>query len=298
MKKALILLLALSVRGFAVTATQDAAALDTKALLNALKEIKTKHTEAAKSQRSKVLQELTAAASSNSNAIAFYLEAMKTIAFAGESRAQTMFMEWKKKEAERIKSPEMQTAVRFHLSYLALTLQYANGLTIPQMIPALIHYTEQVSAADRAVTQQEVMRRSVRDGMFVKWFNIENQFGEIKDWELVPGNVDGMWQKTILPQMRKDKDQRVITYWDNKIKIATEVMSESKRAFDIDQFNAIHRPELLWSRAKDLIAIGQRNRGIGEMFTIVKTWPDHPENAAWIQKIEDILTGKDTGIDG
>ena len=122
--------------------------------------------------------------------------------------------------------------------------------------------------------------------------------GQAKIAELQQSLQETQQRLSELQQQRKDKDQRVITYWDNKIKIATEVMSESKRAFDIDQFNAIHRPELLWSRAKDLIAIGQRNRGIGEMFTIVKTWPDHPENAAWIQKIEDILTGKDTGIDG
>ena len=107
-----------------------------------------------------------------------------------------------------------------------------------------------------------------------------------------------MWLKTILPQFRKDKDPRVIVYWDNKIKSGVEVMSETDKAFDVTQFNAVYKPELLWSRALDMIAIGLRNRGMGEMYAIVKNWPDHPRNAEWITKLEDVLSGKDLIVTG
>ena len=84
---------------------------------------------------------------------------------------------------------------------------------------------------------------------------------------------------------------------------AVELNKEASHAFDLGVSTRLTgekyvRVTVILAAALFLIAIGQRNRGIGEMFTIVKTWPDHPENAAWIQKIEDILTGKDTGIDG
>ena len=216
---------------------------------------------------------------------------MRAISFVGQSHGQTDFQDWKKKEAEHLKSPEMQTAVRLHLNYLILSLQYSNGMTIPQLVPTLIRYSELVTSANAEVVRQEVLRRSVADSIFVKWYNAQRMFGELKDWEMSPGNVDGIWEKTILPQLRKDKDPRVIVYWDNKIKSAIEVMAESKRTFDLEQFNQIHKPTLLWSRAKDLIVVGQRNRGIGEMFAIVKNWPDHPSNAEWIAKLENVLSG-------
>ena len=294
MKKFVLLSLVIALR---CASAQDATAVDAKTLLSALKEMKTKHAESAKSQFGKMMQDLGAASASNASAIAFYEEATRAITFAGQTREKTLFQEWKKKEADHLKSVEMQTAVRLHLSYLLITLQHANGLTIPQVMPSLLRYSDMLTAAPELVSTQDILRQSVNASIFLKWYGSEKILGNVHDWEMNPGNLDGIWRTTILPQMRKEKDQRAILYWDNKLKLATDAAAETKRVFDVDQFRFIRKPALLWSRAKDLIAIGQRNRGISEMFNIVKNWPDHPNNAAWIAKLEGILSGTDTGAD-
>ncbi len=258
-------------------------------MLRSLTDMEEKNSTAAHGMITKVLQELNAAAGSNTTAIAFYEQAMRATLFAGQNREQTQFQEWKKKEASDLKDPEFQTAVRLHLTYLVLTLQRANGATTQQILPSLLSYISQV-LADDDLTKQDLMKGSVTDGLFAKWYGIGKLFDKLKDWETNPGNWDGMYQKTILPQMRKDKDPRVLDYWDAKLQREAVRASSSRLALSIDRFNQVRKPSLLWSRAEDLPASGQRNRAITEMFTLVKNYPDHESNAAWIGKLKTILT--------
>ena len=269
---------------------QDAPPVDAKTLLAALKQIEEKHSQSAKQMATKVLQDVTAAAANNGTAMAFYLEAIKDTSFKGQNREQTLFMEWKKKEADNLKSFEMQTAVRLHLTYLALTLQRANGATVIQLMPGLLNYTTQALGARDVVGTQEMMKRSVTDSIFVRWYGIGKTMEGLKEWETNPGNVDGMYQRTILPQMRKDKDPRVIDYWDARLQREALDARDSKRAFNAEQFDLVRRPTLLWSRAKEMAGIGLRNRAITEMFALVKGFPDHPSNAEWIAQLTTFIS--------
>jgi len=292
MKKYVFLCLVLAAR---CVSAQDGPAVDARTMLAALKEIKVKHETSASMRSNKLRQELNTAASSNSNAIAYYMEAMYAMGFAGKSHAQTYFQDWKKKEAEHLKSPEMQTAVRLHLNYLILTLARAQDRKISELLPEVIRYCDQAAAASHEVLRQDILRSDITGSIFVKWHGIESSLGDMEGWSTHPGNVDEIWEKTILPQLRKDKDPRVITYWDNKIRNGADVMSESDRSFDVQQFNETYKPQLLWSRAEDLILIGRRNAGLSEMFAIVKNWPEHRSNLEWIGKLEKNLTGPDAG---
>ncbi len=51
----------------------------------------------------------------------------------------------------------------------------------------------------------------------------------------------------------------------------------------------MRRPSLIWSRDEDLARVGQRNRAITDMFALIKTFPTHPEAAAWIAELEMML---------
>ena len=287
MDKRLFLCLLLLTR-FAVA--QDAPPVDAKALIAALKQIEEKHAVSAKQLLEKTIQDINAAASSNSSAIALYQEAIRATTFMGQSRENTQFMEWKKKEADELKSSEMQTAVRMHLTYLVLSLHRANGATIPQLLPALLSYTAQVTAARDLVGRQEMMKRNITDSLFVRWYGISKLLKDLKAWETSPGDVDGIYQKSILPQMRADKNPRILDYWDAKIQQESTDAKDSKRAFNAEQFDQVRRPELLWSRAQDLLAIGLRNRAITEMFAVVKSFPEHPNNSGWNKELMALLT--------
>ena len=306
MKRLAVLALILAAR---IVSAQDGPAVDPKSMLILLKDLKMKHAEAIKSQSRKVIQELSAATASPGAAIGLYTEAKKATTFAGRDHAQALFIEWKEGKRgkdgralgeswEQLKSPDMQNAVLFHLRYLVLSLQRAGGMTLPQILPDLIRFAEQLALPDNStVRHHELLKRSIHESIFVKWYGIDHSLAglvnadEGEDWEMVPGNVDSIWQKTILPYFRANKDPRLITYWDRKIKEEVAAMSDAEKAFDVDQFNNVVKPNLLWMRAEDMMAIGLRNRGLTEMFAIMKGWPDHPEAARRISKLETVLTG-------
>ena len=113
--------------------------------------------------------------------------------------------------------------------------------------------------------------------------------GGSRDWEMVPGNVDGIFQKIILPELRAQHDPRLLEYWDMKVKREGEAAARSRLAFDLDRFNQIRRPELLWNRAEDELALGQRGKAINDMFNVIKANPTHPNASAWVSKLETVI---------
>ncbi len=108
-------------------------------------------------------------------------------------------------------------------------------------------------------------------------------------WEFVPGNIEGIYGSIILPEFRASKDPRLLEYWDLRIKLETERVTEAKLDVEQRDWAQIKRPNLLWSRAQDVLLLGQKNRAITEMFNLVKTHPQHPNVTGWISAIEGIL---------
>ncbi len=113
--------------------------------------------------------------------------------------------------------------------------------------------------------------------------------GDGGSWEDNPGNLDGIFQKIILPELRLQKDARVLEYWDLKLKKEADTASRSRLAYEIEKFNTERRPSLLWSRSQEYLLLGQKNRAISEMFALIKACPTHPEADAWIGELEQLL---------
>jgi hypothetical protein len=295
--------------------------VDLKQLKEVLKQIKDKRATSEKMTQNKVLQDFRAAASNSSAAVAFYTQAVQATQFDGKVHEQSAFQDWKRDESEKLKSDAMQSAIRLHLSYLLLTLQYATGTPIEQLEPALQAHIAAVTAAgakdDDVIARrqkakdmadrnpmlrgkrppedeplfwdQPLIKQGVTNSIFVQWYGIQKMVSDLKDWEAVPGNVDGICQNTLLPYYRKNKDPKALAIWDAKIQRESLVASNSNLAFKIEQFNKVSLPTLLWNRATDAITIGLRNRGIAEMLGLVKNYPDHPDLPAWISKLESVI---------
>ena len=111
-----------------------------------------------------------------------------------------------------------------------------------------------------------------------------------RDWELTPGSVDGIFQKIILPELRAQHDPRLLEFWDVKIKREGDAAARSKLAFDLERFNQLRRPELLWNRAEDELLLGQRGKAVSDMLAIIKANTGHPFAGGWITRLESILT--------
>jgi hypothetical protein len=152
-------------------------------------------------------------------------------------------------------------------------------------------------------THDSIMRMSVANSPVARRLQITDLLGDLGGkkkkgdegagdgggWEPVPGNVNGIYNSIILPEFRANKDPRLLEYWDTTIKKAQQNIDPGMADYDERQWTQVRQPRLLWSRAQDVFLIGQKNRAVTEMFNLIKTYPQHPDNAAWISRLESML---------
>jgi hypothetical protein len=270
-------------------------------------------------------------------------QAILATRFDGSTREGTAFREWKDKEGEALRDKEVQSAIRLHFNWLAITLQKMSGAKNRDLLPAVIQHTKEATAHQlmmeafeesvkkekelaasgkhgtrerekkqnddsvRALNRQ-LMNEPVASSVVARWLKLDETIndavprrnqgngGNGGTWEASAGNVDGIFHNIILPELREQKDPRLLEYWDVRLKREADNVSKSKLTFEIDKFNTITRPKLLWERAQDIKIIGQRNRALGEMVNLVKTYPTHPDATNWIGVLEQELAPQQPAV--
>ncbi|MGB8353522.1 MAG: hypothetical protein WCD79_06520 [Chthoniobacteraceae bacterium] len=314
MKHRLCLIVALTTLAAPFTplihAEQDLPPVDVNGLINSLKAIQRQQSVQSKGDKLKLAQQFIAASRDINSAIALYEDAIRATKFAGESRESTQFQDWKKDEADKLKSKPFRDGLCLHLLYLGLTMERSAGIEVKDLLADLISFTQQVMVVqdtpaapvfnpyNKPVKKQggeagpednEWLKQSLASSIFVKWQLLGDYVTAVENWELVPGNVDGIYSKTILPEFRRTKDVRVVQYWDMRIARESSQATSSGKNFDADRFNQIAMPDLLWSRAQELLALDQKNRAILDMVKNIKSYPTHPNVPQWIAQLQQIL---------
>ena len=316
---------ALLLAGPAFAQTGDTAPLDPRLLLEALKGLREQNESAIKSRRVSAYQRVAAAAASPESAVAFWKEAVKAAQFEGAENEGTQIRGWREGEGEALNDRLCANAARLHLNWLAINLQHAAGVETKSLLPKVLEHVAAVQAQNQAFehfvdtldkakdrgTNSPGAKRSVQEDAVVKrvheqilkasisntsvsrWLVLGDVLGEKRKsagaWEQVAGNVDGIYNTVILPEYRASKDPRLLEYWDMVLRREGERAAERKLDVEQREWTQVKRPALLWSRAQDVLLIGQRNRAISEMFNLVKTYPQHPEATAWIGQLESLV---------
>ena len=273
-------------------AQSNNAPVDPKEMLAELAQLKDKQAQSAKTQLTTTLKDFTAAATNDSTALGFYMEAIRVTQFVGRDREVTSFVEWKKKEVPKLNG----TAIRVCLEYMVISMWRASGETDAQVFPNVLAYAQEVQPLLGSIYNQEIVQASITSNVFARWYNLNGALSKLENWEMTPGNVDGIYTSFLMPYMRKTKDARLIQYWDNKLADETARASSATAAFSTDRFNQTRRPEILWNRAEDLIVIGSRDEGLNDMFGIVKNYPDHPQAGQWIAELKGLLAPATTAV--
>jgi len=304
---------------------QDAAPVDVNSVLTTLKTIKKKQADTSKADKARLAQVFQTTAGDPGASITYYEEAIRATKFEGQNRESTQFQAWKMAESDRMKSLPFRNGLSLHLQYLSLTLKRSAGMEVKDLVPSLISFTQQVmSAQDSAppvhapvtnlfnnmnngkkksnlaqslvnpkqgpsALDAEWVGKPVTGSIFVAWQQIGDYVSGVENWEMVPGNVDGIYQKTILPEFRRVKDARLLEYWDMKMQREEQNASRSGRNFDVDNYNNSIKPDLLWSRAKELVVLNMKNRAINDMMAVIKTYPNDPSIPDWVSQVEQLV---------
>ena len=302
--------------------TGDAPPIDAASLLKELHRIRDQQSASSKQTRQTALQQINAAASSPERGLLMWEEAVRAVQFDGQAKEGAAFREWKEREGEALSAPLGRNAIRLFFMYLGLTIQRDAGAKVKELLPQLLTYTRELAndeiavealeeaikrekeqtpgpkraqQAQRKVTDEQVrkahdqvLRRGLGNSPVVQWMKL-GDFIDPEKWEKQPGNLDGIYTQVILPELRVENDARVTEYWDHRLKREGETAMRTKLAFEVEKFNTQRRPALLWSRAQDLLAIGQKNRAATEMFGIIRSNPTNPELPNWIAALEAVL---------
>ncbi|MBC8097016.1 MAG: hypothetical protein H7Y43_14515 [Akkermansiaceae bacterium] len=302
-------------------AQQDAPSIDIEQLRKTLAEMKTNLVQFKRAQLQRAMQDVRTAASSGSAAANAWADAVKRTQFEGSGHESAQFREWKDSGAgDALGEKEAQNAARLYFVWLGLTLQRSAGTPVKDLLPQVISYTQEV-AADKTAMQafeakmarekelaasgrgpkgrkdnndqvkrmhDQILKGALSAGAPVRGGNFSDLL-EVAEWEMVPGNIDGIFEKIVLPEFRAVKDPRLLEYWDLKIKRDGEEATKSGLALSVDKFNQIRLPELQWGKAQDMLLLGQRNRALNDMVSLLKSHPAHPQADAWLAKIEELV---------
>jgi hypothetical protein len=309
-------------------AQQDGPAIDVNQMIQALRAIRDQQTAQIKTQKQNALQQINAVANSPERAIQFWEEAIRATQFDGMAKEGAQFRAWKEGEGEALKERLVANAVHLHLTWLALTLQRSAGVPVKDLLPAVLSYTKELSADQAAIdalsdnlklqkeaaviapggkarplpaapkktsdadikkAHDSILKHGLAGSPVVKWMNLTDVVN-VPKWETNPSDLDGIFDKVALPEFRLEKDQRALEYWDLRMKREADAATRTKLAYEVDKFNTQRRPALLWNRAQELVALGFKNRAVSDMFTLIKTYPTHPDADDWMSKLEQILT--------
>jgi hypothetical protein len=314
------LLLVIAALGANSIRAEDAPPVDPAQLLQALRGLKEQQAQLLKAAKQKALQQVQAAAATPTAAVAAWEEAVRSVQFDGAPREGSQFKDWREREGDALKEKEAAGAAQLHFKWMALTLQRSLGTPLKDLLPTIVAFTKEVAADQTAMdalaqdiehekdapagnkrakdrrrndeqvkrVHDQILRSPVNNSVAAQVLKITALL-DVDSWEYSAGNADGIFKKVILPELRAARDPRLLEYWDMMLKREADNAAKSKLAFETERFNQVRRPEILWSRAQDVLLLGQRNRAITEMFNLIKSYPAHPNASAWVSTLEETL---------
>ncbi len=266
-------------------------------ILRELAAIKTNLEQQRQQRLRQTATEVLRVSNSPSDARNLYLSAIKEVEFAGLTGEGGRFTERKKQLDDQMSTPVFREAITLHLKYLALTLDRALTLDQPVKFDQVWAYVRQAAEARYKFRQElaqnrlaaELLGRGVNQSVFEQVYRFGPDLREFPNWEMSPGNVVGILDKQIRPELRKNRDPRLIETWDLQIKFEQGLAVDDGRDMAVRNFEQVRLPALLWNKAQDVYAIGGTSEGMAMMLDIVRKYPTHPDLGPWVESLEAAL---------
>lgn len=291
---------------------------DFNALLQRLEQLQDERNQKVASAVQSKQRELDRLIQSSNAAVRAYQDAYRYQHFAGKEDEKDMFSQWKAKFDALHDDKLFEQAVTLHLEYLQLTLdmiqakdqkeqQKENLSALMQYLDAAAKWDSAVAKLEEPISQREaaekkkrqsfqrnqITPKNVREMMkiklvespFVKEYQLEEHVKGLKDWEEVPGNIDGILDKTVFPLLRAEKDPRLLELWSERLERKEKQVRRSENVVAIDRFTNVQKPQLLWRWSQDMLALDQKGKAYSNMITILEEYPGHAKYDSWMNDL-------------
>ncbi len=286
---------------------------DREALLTKLERLQDA-SDAKVAERFKVaVRAFRTAAASETAAIELYLKCIEKIEFDDEYRKSQEFREWKRKEADRLKSQGFKLALRHQLRWLILTLQAASpSAADTNFAGQAAQYVDDLFAdLPQMEGQERTLQQSVMGTIFAQAYKLTDV--KVENWPMTPANVGEVYDKIVMPPLRMpSRTDDLRAAWQRRIKLETEAQEqwtarrreergedrrigtkEALRAPEFEKFLAETYPDLLWQMEVDLYKAGDQRGAALRMFQHLEKYLAHPKVTDWMTDISTLLNTAD-----
>jgi len=269
-------------------------------------------------RRSEAISRIQSAASSPSSSVDLLLVALDATKYRDKHQD---FIDWKQKNQDTLRHPSFQNAAQLQLRYLLLGLQrseqhdaFAQVNETLAYVNALqsLHFLEEtyvapppskgyqaISCPADKVTKEaaDLMNTPLSGYKVVEWLQIKDLLPN-KDFNASAGDYFGILDMNVKEPLRAKKDARLTAVWDQQILAATIQANSSKDTQKAESFKRDKLPNLLFKKSTDTAAIGQPNRAVTEIMTLIRSYPTNPSVPTWIEAARKLLTASESSAPG
>jgi len=209
------------------------------------------------------------------------VECYKLVYYEKQGRNESDFRDWKDKNESRLKDDAFVEGLRVQLRYLGLSCKASQAAELSQVFGNLMAYVDSLTELSE-MPGNEVMQ-SISQTVFARAYELNQRLSNNENWELVPYNIPGIYEKTILPYLRETNPSRLPAAWDKRIEQEKAVVQFLEKAKLKEQRGS--RDDKRNVRNKQ----NQRSQGGGNGINIMKT---HDKEFFIRQTLPDLQWGK------
>lgn len=275
-------------------------------------------------RRNEAISRVQAASSSGSAAVELYVNALDNTKYRDNHQD---FVDWRLKAQSQLHHPSFENAAQLQLRYLLLALQRSDQknafLQVPEVMAYLnslvsLHFLEEPYSPDQGSRGKggkggvkpaptapppsdkvipeaaALIKQPLSKCAVVEWFQIDDLLPQGKDFNPSAGDFPGIIEKNVKTPLRATNDSRLLGVSDFQITAESAVANASDSQQKQETFKTQRLPELIFGKLKDTQAIGQPNRALTEMMSLIRTYPTNPSVNDWIETVRGLLTNHPT----
>ena len=237
------------------------------------------------------------AASDPKAAVELYINCVKMVEYDREGRPESDFRAWEDGQGDRLRDPVFVLSLQQQLRYLSLSCQAAESEDKSKVFAPLMAHVDALSNLTEMPTG--AITQSVANSVFAKAYYLEGLLGKNENWESVPINISGIYERSILPYLREKDTASLMNAWDKRIEQQTRLvmMLESQqdkelrglnrdeerrarnqqsnqngavRAHSKEEFTTTTLPQLQWGKMKDMFLFVDQMNGAKAMLDFVE----------------------------
>ena len=274
---------------------QDAGGTDAEKLLEQLKTLEETVTKARAGNNQAAMEAIAEAASAEVKAVALWIDSVRETEFRDRDRKEAEFRAWRDGPGKRLSEPGAAGALRLHLHYLLITLKVADATSDDEraaVFTPLLGYLDDLAKADKTVLRNRgALDTSVLGTPIAKRYKLDVTVRPPEGWPLIPGDLTGIYEKTILPYLRQRKDAaRLQTAWTRRIQQEAAQVATQESEFATRNFRENVLPALEWGQAMDLYLAGT-DASAAKMLSIIQQNQAHKQATQWIKELRVLLSG-------